>query len=178
MHSKITEPIAARSGRPLLLNAFSIAKLNFISIKASANLQTTNNFWQRYPSHFNIGRLHELIVDPAWNKSNKSFVNESGSNKNFQLVDDSKSVLNSEGARAVSITSYSVSEGAQRHSSGNAIETSSVNIGKSVSHQIDEKNEFRLNYVGNNYFQQPNLAFVSKPSQLIVTFILIPRSEG
>ena len=34
-------------------------------IKANANLQTTNNFQQGSPSHFNVGHLHELIVGPA-----------------------------------------------------------------------------------------------------------------
>jgi hypothetical protein len=36
-------------------------------IKANANLQTTNNFRRGSPSHFNVGRLHELIVGPTWN---------------------------------------------------------------------------------------------------------------
>ncbi len=36
-------------------------------LKANANLQTTNNFRRGSPSHFNVGRLHELIVGPAWN---------------------------------------------------------------------------------------------------------------
>jgi hypothetical protein len=40
-------------------------------IKANANLQTTNDFQVGSPSHFNGGRLHELIVGPAWNPTFK-----------------------------------------------------------------------------------------------------------
>jgi hypothetical protein len=36
-------------------------------LEANANLQTTNDFRRGSPSHFNIGRLHELIVGPAGN---------------------------------------------------------------------------------------------------------------
>jgi hypothetical protein len=36
-------------------------------LEANANLQTTNDFRRGSPSHFNVGRLHELIVGPAWN---------------------------------------------------------------------------------------------------------------
>jgi hypothetical protein len=103
--------------------------------------------------------------------------NESVSNKDFQLVVNSKSILNSEGARAVPITSYSVHERAQRHSSGIATETNSINFGKSVRHQDDEKNEFRVDYVGNSPFQQTNLPLIvddSSKSQLIVK----SNSEG
>jgi hypothetical protein len=57
-----------------------------------------------------------------------------------------------------------------------------INFGKSASHRVDEKNEFRVDYVGNNPFQQTNLPVSvddsSKSSQLIVKFILIPHSEG
>jgi hypothetical protein len=106
---------------------------------------------------------------------------ESVSNKNFQLVVDSKLILNSEGACAVTITSYSVYEGAQQHSSGNATETNGINFGESASHRVDEKNEFRVNYVGNNPFQQTNLPLIvdnSSKSQLIVKSIWIPSYEG
>ncbi len=97
------------------------------------------------------------------------------------MVVNSKSIMNSEGARAVPITSYSVYEGAQRHSSSDATEMNGINFGKSVSHQVDEKNEFRVDYVGNNLFQQTNLPLIvddSSKSQLIVKFILILHSEG
>jgi hypothetical protein len=99
------------------------------------------------------------------------------------LVVDSKSILNSEGAHAVPITSYSFYEGAQRHSSGNATETNGINFGESVRHRVDEKNEFRVDYVGNNPFQQTNLPLIvddSSKSQLIVKFILfyLSKSEG
>jgi hypothetical protein len=57
----------------------------------------------------------------------------------------------------VPITSYSFYEGAQQHSSGNATETNGINFGESVRHRVDEKNEFRVDYVGNNPFQQTNL---------------------
>ncbi len=60
--------------------------------------------------------------------------NESVSNKDYQLVVDSKLILNSEGARAVTITSYSDYDGAQQHSSGDATETNGINFGESVSH--------------------------------------------
>jgi hypothetical protein len=70
------------------------------------------------------------------------------------LVVNSKSILNSEGARAVPITTYSVYEGAQQHSSGNATETNGIDFGESVRHRVNEKNEFRVDYVGNNPFQQ------------------------
>jgi hypothetical protein len=43
-----------------LSNAFSIAKLDSIRIKANANLQTTR---QEAVPHFNVGHLYELIVD-------------------------------------------------------------------------------------------------------------------
>ena len=43
-----------------LSNAFSIAKLDSIRIKANANLQITR---QEAVPHFNVGRLYELIVD-------------------------------------------------------------------------------------------------------------------
>ncbi len=81
------------------------------------------------------------------------------------------------------ITSYSFSEGVQQHSSSNVIEMNGIKFGKSVSRQVDEKDEFRVNYVGNNPFQQTNfLPFIvedsSKSSQLIVKFILILHSEG
>ncbi len=80
------------------------------------------------------------------------------------------------------ITSYSVSEGVLQHSSGNAIETNVINFGETGSHQANEKNEFSVDYIGNNPFQQKNLPFIvdnsSKSSQLIVKFILIPHSEG
>ena len=106
---------------------------------------------------------------------------KSVSNKDFQLVVDSKSILNSEGARAVPITSYLVYEGTQQHSSNDATETNNINFGKSVSHRVDEKNEFRVDYVDNNLFQQTNLPLIvdnSSKSQLIVKFILILHSEG
>ena len=35
-----------------------------------------------------------------------------------------------------------------------------------------------VDYADNNFWQQPNLPFVSKPSQLIAEFILIPHSDG
>jgi hypothetical protein len=56
-----------------------------------------------------------------------------------------------------------------------------INFGESVRHRVDEKNEFRVDYVGNNPFQQPNLPLIvdnSSKSQLIVKFILISHSEG
>jgi hypothetical protein len=43
-----------------LSNAFSIAKLDSIRIKANANLQITT---QEAVPHFNVGRFYELIVD-------------------------------------------------------------------------------------------------------------------
>jgi hypothetical protein len=57
----------------------------------------------------------------------------------------------------VPITSYSVYERVQRHSSGNATETNGINFGENVRHRVDEKNKFRVDYVGNNPFQQTNL---------------------
>ena len=36
-------------------------------LEVNANLQTMNDFRRGSPSHFNVGRLHELIVGPAWN---------------------------------------------------------------------------------------------------------------
>ncbi len=99
-------------------------------------------------------------------RSNKSFVGESVSD--FQLVVDSKLILNSEEAHAVSITSYSFSEGAH---AGSAIETNCNNFDESVSHRVDEKNEFRVNYVGNNPFQRTNLPF-------IINYFFISDSEG
>ena len=68
----------------------------------------------------------------------------------------------------MSITSYSFSEGAH---AGSAIETNCNNFDESVSHRVDEKNEFRVNYVGNNPFQRTNLPF-------IVDYIFISDSEG
>jgi hypothetical protein len=88
------------------------------------------------------------------------------------LVVNSKSILNSEGALAVPITSYSVYEGAQWHSSSNVTETNDINFGESVCHRVDEKNEFIVDYLGNNPFQQTNLPLIvdnSSKSQLIVT---------
>jgi hypothetical protein len=52
----------------------------------------------------------------------------------FQRVVKLIQVLISEGACAVPITSYSVSERVQQHSSGDAIETNGINFGGSVSH--------------------------------------------
>ena len=43
-----------------LSNAFSIAKLDSISIKANANLQITR---EEAVPHFNVGHLYKLIVD-------------------------------------------------------------------------------------------------------------------
>ena len=75
------------------------------------------------------------------------------------------------------ITSYSVYEGAQRHSSGNVTEKNGINFGESVCHRVDEKNEFRVDYVGNNPFKQTNLPLIvddSSKSKLIVK----SKSEG
>jgi hypothetical protein len=55
---------------------------------------------------------------------------ESVFNKDVQLFVDSKLILNSEGARSVPITSYSVYEGAQRHSSGNVTEKMALIMAK------------------------------------------------
>jgi hypothetical protein len=77
----------------------------------------------------------------------------------------------------VPITSYSVYEGAQRHSSGNVTEKNGINFGESVRHRVDEKNEFRVDYVGNNRFKQTNLPLIvddSSKSKLIVK----SKSEG
>ena len=72
-------------------------------IKANANLQTTNDFQGGSPSHFNGGRLHELIVGPAWNPifkeaqtANKSLTHIFDDSSKSQLIVKSKS----EGARA------------------------------------------------------------------------------
>ncbi len=72
-------------------------------IKANANLQTTNDFQGGSPSHFNIGRLHELIVGPAWNPTfkeaqtaNKSLTHIVDDSSKSQLIVESKS----EGAQA------------------------------------------------------------------------------
>ena len=52
----------------------------------------------------------------------------------FKRVVEFIQILTSEGACAVPITSYSVSEGVQQHSSGNAVKTNGINFGKIDSH--------------------------------------------
>ena len=39
-------------------------------------------------------------------------------------------------------------------------------------------NKHTIDYADKDFWQRPNLPFVSKPSKLIVEFILIPHSEG
>ncbi len=47
-----------------------------------------------------------------------------------------------------------------------------------VSHRVNVKIKHTIDYADNDFWQRPNLPFVSKPSQLIVEFILIRHSEG
>jgi hypothetical protein len=151
-------------------DAFS-RRLIVTFIKPNANFPLSKSSLQSAPNSL-FKRNDKFIV-----VSKSRAPNESVSNKDFQLVVNSKLNLNSEGARAVPITSYSFYEGAQQHSSGNATETNGINFGESVRHQVDEKNEFRVDYVGNNPFQQTNLPLIvddSSKSQLIVK----SKSEG
>jgi len=61
-------------------------------IKANANLQTTNDFQVGPPSQFNGGRLHELIVGPAWNPT---FKEVQTANKSLtHIVECSKLTMN------------------------------------------------------------------------------------
>jgi hypothetical protein len=61
-------------------------------IKANVNLQTTNNFWQGSPSHFNVGCLHKLIVGPTWNPT---FKGAQTANKSLtHIVEYSKLMMN------------------------------------------------------------------------------------
>jgi len=85
-------------------------------IKPNSNFPLSKSSLQSAPNSL-FERNDKFIV-----VSKSRAPNESVSNKDFQLVVNSKSILNSEGARAVPITSYSVYEGAQQHSSGNATE--------------------------------------------------------
>jgi hypothetical protein len=57
IHSKVSEPIAARFGPPLIVECLFNCQINFISIKANANLQITNNYQQGAAPHSNIGEL-------------------------------------------------------------------------------------------------------------------------
>ncbi len=122
--------------------------LTVTCIKPNANFPLSKSSLQSAPNSL-LERNDKFIV-----VSKSRAPEESVSNKDFQLVVNSKSILNSEGARAVPITTYSVYEGAQQHSSGNATETNGIDFGESVRHRVNEKNEFRVDYVGNNPFQQ------------------------
>jgi hypothetical protein len=140
-----------------------------------ANFPSSKSSLQSAPNSL-LERNDKFIVVSKSRAPEKSV-----SNKDFQLVVNSKLILNSEGAHAVTITSYSVYEGGQRHSSGDATETNGIDFGESVSHRVDEKNEFRVDYVGNNPFQQTNLPLIvdnSSKFQLIVKSISIPSYEG
>ena len=127
-------------------DAFS-RRLIVTFIKPNANFPLLKSSLQSAPNSL-LERNDKFIVVSKLRASDDSV-----SNKDFQLVVDSKLILNSEGALAVTITSYSVYEGAQRHSSGDATGMNGINFGKGVSHRVDEKNKFRVNYVGNNPFQ-------------------------
>jgi hypothetical protein len=105
--------------------------------------------FKRYIEAFPIFQLIDVSV-PDENNScsvfqmvvngHNTFVESTSFNDAFfQLVVDSKLILNSEGALAVTITSYSVYEGAQRHSSCDATGTNVINFGKGVNHRVDEK---------------------------------------
>jgi hypothetical protein len=151
-------------------DAFS-RRLIVTFIKQNANFPLSKSSLQSAPKSLFERNVKFIVV------SKSRAPNKSVSNKDFQLVVNSKSILNSEGARAVPITSYSVYERVQRHSSGNATETNGINFGESVRHRVDEKNEFRVDYVGNKPFQQTNLPLIvddSSKSQLIVK----SKSEG
>jgi hypothetical protein len=86
-------------------NAFS-RRLIVTFIKPNANFPLSKSSLQSVPNSL-LERNDKFIV-----VSKLRAPNESVSNKDFQLVVDSKLILNSEGARAVTITSYSVYEGA------------------------------------------------------------------
>jgi hypothetical protein len=113
-------------------NEFS-QRLVVTFIKPNINFPLSKSSLQSSPTSL-LERNDKFIVVSKLRAPDKSV-----SNKDFQLVVNSKSILNSEGARAVPITSYSVYEEAQCHSSGNATETNGINFGKSVHHQVDEK---------------------------------------
>jgi len=106
-------------------DAFS-RRLIVTFIKPNANFPLSKSSLQSAPNSL-LERNDKFVV-----VSKSRAPDESVSIKDFQLVVDSKSVLNSEGARAV--PSYSVYEGAQRKSNGNATETNGINFGESVCH--------------------------------------------
>ena len=171
--TNVPKETAARFGRLLFVktiifetsDAFS-RRLIVTFIKPNANFPLLKSSLQSAPNSL-LKRNDKFIV-----VSRSRAPDESVSNKEFQLVVNSKSILNSEGALAVPITSYSVYEGAQWHPSSNVTETNGINFGESVCHRVDEKNEFIVDYLGNNPFQQTNLPLIvdnSSKSQLIVT---------
>jgi hypothetical protein len=112
--TNVSKETAARFGRLLFVKTIIFETSNAFSrwlivtfIKPNSYFPLSKTSLQSAPNSL-LKRNDKFIV-----VSRSRAPDESISNKEFQLVVNSKSILNSEGALAVPITSYSVYEGAQ-----------------------------------------------------------------
>ena len=159
-----------------LLKTISIARLSAQTHLVERIFETSNEFNQR------------LIV--TFIKTNNNLPSSSSEGENHVLKRIRRFIVkyiyssNSEGDHKCNIelikffgdtTLFSVSDGDLFNA---LLLVNGFYFDKGVSHQVNVKIKHTIDYANNNFWWQPNLPFVSKPSQLIVEFILISHSEG